>query len=125
MLSGRPVVFTISKQFKFSASHIVDHLPEGHPCGRLHGHNYTVEVRLRAGLLTPEGFVRDFGQLEPLKRFIDDQLDHRHLNDVVPCSTTSECMSAWLLSKCLEWWPETISVRVSETPLTWAEASCA
>ena len=41
-------MYTIAKQFSFSASHVIDGVPEDHPCGRLHGHNYTVEVQLAA-----------------------------------------------------------------------------
>jgi 6-pyruvoyltetrahydropterin/6-carboxytetrahydropterin synthase len=40
-------MYTITKQFSFSASHVLDHLPEGHPCARrLHGHNYIAELVL-------------------------------------------------------------------------------
>ncbi len=33
-------MFTITKEFHFSASHQLSHLPEDHQCARLHGHNY-------------------------------------------------------------------------------------
>jgi 6-pyruvoyltetrahydropterin/6-carboxytetrahydropterin synthase len=49
----------------------------------LHGHNYTVEVILSSGVLDPDSFVKDFGALKPIKQFIDEKLDHRHLNDVM------------------------------------------
>ena len=41
-------MYTITKRFAFSASHIIGGLPNGHPCARLHGHNYEVEVVLQA-----------------------------------------------------------------------------
>ena len=41
-------MYTIAKQFTFSASHQLDHLPEDHQCARLHGHNYVVEIVLSA-----------------------------------------------------------------------------
>ena len=37
-------MYTIAKRFAFSASHIIGGLPDKHPCSRLHGHNYEVEV---------------------------------------------------------------------------------
>jgi len=37
----------IGKRFSFSASHFIGGLPADHPCARLHGHNYDVEVVLR------------------------------------------------------------------------------
>jgi len=75
---------TISKRFSFSSSHQLTHLPDGHKCARLHGHNYEVEIVLRSANLDDRGFVLDYAELEPLKRLIDEQIDHRHLNDVMP-----------------------------------------
>ncbi len=51
-------MYTIAKRFTFSASHVIGGLPEEHPCARLHGHNYEVEVVLqsttaRSGRLCP------------------------------------------------------------------------
>ena len=56
-------MYTITKQFSFSASHILDHLPDGHPCARLHGHNYVAELVLRSSELNGDGFVRDYNEL--------------------------------------------------------------
>ena len=81
----------IGKRFSFSASHIIGGLPDDHPCARLHGHNYEVEVSLQSPALDTAGFVRDFRELSALKDFIDATLDHRHLNDVLGHdSTTTE-----------------------------------
>ena len=67
-------MFTISKQFSFSASHQLSHLPADHQCARLHGHNYVVEVVLQREYLTGEGFVRDYGELSGVKEYIDAEL---------------------------------------------------
>lgn len=76
-------MYTISKEFHFSASHILYGLDDGHPCGRLHGHNYVIIVELQSQSLNETGFVKDYRELDPIKRFIDDELDHRHLNDIL------------------------------------------
>lgn len=76
-------MFRITKEFHFSASHQLTGLPEDHQCARLHGHNYIVEVELSASDLNEHGFVRDYHELAPFKRYIDDCFDHRHLNDVL------------------------------------------
>ena len=39
-------MYTISKDFAWSASHVLDGLPKGHQCGRLHGHNYVARIEL-------------------------------------------------------------------------------
>jgi 6-pyruvoyltetrahydropterin/6-carboxytetrahydropterin synthase len=51
---------TITKQFSFLASPVTDHLPDGHPCARLHGHNYVVERVLWSVKLNGDGFVRGY-----------------------------------------------------------------
>lgn len=78
-------MFEISKEFAFSAAHHLAHLPEGHKCAREHGHNYVVRLHLRSGGLSPvDGFVRDYGDLSEFKRWVDQVLDHRDLNEVIP-----------------------------------------
>ena len=115
-------MYRISKEFHFSASHQLIGLPDDHQCARLHGHNYIVVVELSGAQLNQYGFVRDYHELAPLKRYIDDELDHRHLNDILgdDC-VTAEQMCKHFYDWCHSRWPETSAVRVSETPKTWAE----
>ena len=114
-------MFTITKQFSFSASHQLYNLPDDHPCSRLHGHNYIVEIELQSSGLNEAGFVVDYGDLRRLKRYIDSTLDHRHLNDVTQESPTAEWLAFHLFQYSIDLWPETSAVRISETPKTWAE----
>ncbi|MEU8333686.1 6-carboxytetrahydropterin synthase QueD [Micromonospora sp. NPDC048839] len=120
-------VWRIGKRFTFDASHRLPGLPEGHKCGRVHGHTYTVEVVLEGDSLTGPGFVTDFGDLAPFGQYINDHLDHRHLNDVLgDIAPTSERL-AWHLARWLEdhlvgdLGGRLAIVRVSETPSSWAE----
>lgn len=115
-------MYQISKRFEFSASHVIGGLPDDHPCSRLHGHNYVVEVVLEGADLDSVGFIRDYRELSALKSHIDETIDHRHLNDVMGHDrTTAEALAKWLYDWCAAKWPETAAVRVSETPRTWAE----
>ncbi len=115
-------MYRITKEFHFSASHQLFGLPEDHQCARLHGHNYVVVIELASKALNPHGFVRDYLELAPLKQYIDETLDHRHLNDVLgdDC-VTAERMARHFYDWCAARWPETAAVRVSETPKTWVE----
>ena len=118
----RKPMFTITKQFAFSASHQLSGLEEDHPCARLHGHNYIVEVELKGANLDARGFVRDYRELRPLKRLIDDEFDHRHLNEVLGHDhPTAEKLALFFYQWAHDRWPEVSAVRVSETPKTWAE----
>jgi 6-pyruvoyltetrahydropterin/6-carboxytetrahydropterin synthase len=114
-------VFRISKQFHFSASHRLDRLPEGHPCKRLHGHNYIVEVVLEAEELDERYFVADYHELSPVKDFIDERLDHRNLNDIFGDASTAENIAKYIFDEFKSRFAALSMVRVSETPKTWAE----
>lgn len=113
-------MYIISKKFDFSASHQLESLPPEHKCAQLHGHNYIVEVVLQSEHLNQHAFVVDYGELSPLKDYIDKQLDHRHLNNVCDFETTAENLAKHLFGFCKEQWAETVAVSVSETPKTWA-----
>lgn len=119
--------FHISKDFQFSASHVLGGLPEDHPCSRLHGHNYTVRLGLE-GDLDGVGFVHDYRLLSPFKDWLDEHLDHRHLNDQMEGNPTAERMARWLAHKAIDLLGlparvTRVTVGVSETPKTWAQHS--
>lgn len=120
------MTFTIAKRFSFSASHALTAVPEGHKCRRTHGHNYEVEIFCDADELDDRGMVVDYFDLDPVKQFIDDTVDHRHLNDVMPGETTAERLAWWLFESLktalpVEVTARIVAVRVHETPKTWAE----
>ena len=117
---------TIGKRFTFSASHHLPGLPAGHKCARRHGHNYAVEVVFGADTLSPPGFVTDFGDLAPLKAYLDERFDHRDLNEVLDVAPTSEHLAVhiadWVSAHlAAQISGRLVQVRVSETDSTWAE----
>ncbi|WP_210585047.1 6-carboxytetrahydropterin synthase [Streptomyces sp. GESEQ-35] len=118
-------MLTITKEFHFSASHVLDRLPSWHPCARMHGHNYIVVLELSARRedLTEAGFVRDYRELDAFKRWMDETLDHRHLNEAMGggISPSAENLAVWIFGLWTDRFPELTAVRVSETPKTWAE----
>lgn len=95
-------------------------LEEGHPCGRVHGHNGVLVVELEGSELNKDGFVLDYRKLSPVKEFVDGRVDHRHLNDVFEFQPTSENLAKWFYYYCKQYgWPVK-RVSWSETPKTWA-----
>jgi len=88
----------------------------------LHGHNYAVEVVIESPCLDDRGFCQvDYGELDPFRVYLDEHLDHRHLNDVLPIRPTAENLARHLLVEARRCSPFVVAVRVSETPRTWAE----
>lgn len=119
------MTYTISKDFEFSASHQLNGLHPHHQCARLHGHNYVARVSLVAGSLDATGFILDYGELQPFKLWIDRNLDHRHLNDVLGgINPTAENLATYLhdvLSEVIDIPDGVLTVMaISETPKTWA-----
>lgn len=133
-------IYRISKTFPFSASHQLEHLPEGHKCRRMHGHNYIITLIFKRGSLDEWSFVRDFDSLNTFQNWVDVQLEHRHLNDVlrdaredsrhqsiqkaaVSLQPTSENLAWWIFQRWSAVWLDLEAVRVSEGLDTWAEYS--
>ena len=119
------MTYRISKEFAFSASHQLRGLHEGHPCARLHGHNYVVRVELASDRLDSTGFVLDYSALKPFGAWLDAHLDHRHLNEAFPGSNpTAETLARTLAGVLADVvaLPDgaQVAVSVSETPKTWA-----
>ena len=120
--------YRIGKTFAFSASHALTHLPPEHPCHRLHGHNYTVTMILQQSGVNADGFVCDFNDLDPVRRYVDSVLDHHHLNDVLGeglgepgRATTSEYLAWYFYQRFKSALRELVAVRVCETDKTFAE----
>lgn len=126
-------MYTISKEFHFSASHQLTHLAHeqpDHPCARLHGHNYVVRVILKGYLTDANGFIVDYNELNWFKTIIDTFYDHQHLNDVCggDLETTAEHLAKRFYNIVETWmkerpdsediWVE--AVEVQETPKTCA-----
>ena len=106
----------ISKEFSFSASHQLAHLEKDPPCSRIHGHNYTLTVFL-SGDINKDGFIMDYRRLEPVKQYIKENLDHKHLNDIFK-KTTVEEMSIILFKELKKIVPCLHAIELSETPET-------
>lgn len=111
-------MFTIEKEFHFSAAHQLQGLGKDHPCGRVHGHNYILRVFLQSERLDEIGFVQDYKALNSIKKFVDENMDHRNLNDLFDCNTTVENISRMIYRKFKPDFPMLKAIEMSETPKT-------
>jgi 6-pyruvoyltetrahydropterin/6-carboxytetrahydropterin synthase len=122
------VTYRVSRRFGFSASHVLAGLGDDHPCSRLHGHNYEVEVIAESDELDDRGFVVDFRELDEVRRWVDATLDHRHLNDVVEGQPSAEAIARLVYEWARANLPAPVAakvtaVRVWETPRAYAQYS--
>ena len=49
----------LRKDFGFEAAQTLPHVPEGHKCGRMHGHSFRVEICVEGEVDEREGWVYD------------------------------------------------------------------
>ena len=90
----------VFREFGFEAAHRLPNVPDGHKCGRLHGHSYRVEVRVRGDVDSASGMVIDFAEIKAAFAPLDDQLDHRYLNEVDGLDNpTAENLARWIWTR--------------------------
>lgn len=90
-------MFRLTKSFAFEASH---RLPNHDgKCQNLHGHSWRCSLVVEGDRLIEggpkSGMLVDFADLGKVTRSLHDQLDHRHLNDLID-NPTSERLAAWV-----------------------------
>lgn len=111
----------ICRSYTFESAHRLPHVPEGHKCGRLHGHSYRLELVL-VGPLDAGGMVLDFAAVDAVAAPLVERLDHHYLNEVEGLENpTSENLCRWVWERLRARLPQLAAVRVSETGRSWAE----
>jgi 6-pyruvoyltetrahydropterin/6-carboxytetrahydropterin synthase len=90
----------IYKEFTFEAAHLLPNVPEGHKCGRLHGHSYKVQVHIKGEPGAESGWVMDFSDIKKIVKPVIKELDHYYLNDIAGLENpTSENLASWIWDK--------------------------
>ena len=103
------------KEFTFESAHRLPHVPEGHKCGRLHGHSFRVAIHIEGEVDPHTGWIRDFAEIKAIFKPIYEQLDHNYLNDIPGLENpTSENLCRWIWQQLKPLLPELSKVRVHE-----------
>lgn len=112
-------MWTVTKQFWFSAAHQLEYLPETHKCHRLHGHNYGVTILCRGDLEPSRSWVVDYAEISGAVEPSIQKLDHTNLNETLGISqTTAENVAFWFYRELMQKLPTLYSVHIQETPGT-------
>jgi 6-pyruvoyltetrahydropterin/6-carboxytetrahydropterin synthase len=93
----------IFKQFTIEAAHWLPNVPVGHKCGRMHGHSFQIQVHVRGPVDPHLGWVMDFAEIKAAFASVEEQIDHRCLNEVPGLENpTSENLARWIW---IQLWP--------------------
>lgn len=85
-------MYTVIKRMEVSAAHFLK-LSYPSKCENLHGHNWIITVHCRSEKLNSDGMVVDFTHI---KEVVMGNLDHKFINDVLPCNPTAENIAKWI-----------------------------
>ena len=110
-------MITVTKDFRFEASHSLPHLGHTHKCSRPHGHSYKFSVEC-TGEPDDRSFVIDYAEISQVVSPIVDMLDHRDLNTILPLPTTAENLAIWLFNKIKKQIPILSGIVFYETSTT-------
>lgn len=110
---------TLTRSFRIEAARSLPRLPATHPCSRLHGHSFVIELELR-GTVDPElGWLIDYDDIARTFEPVRHALDHRLLNEVEGLSNpTSEHLAKWCFEHLRAGLPMLTAVTIMETPET-------
>src|SRR4051812_995808 len=93
----RAEIMDIIKEFTVEAAHKLPNVPDGHKCGRLHGHSFRIEVHVSGAVGPVTGWVIDFADIKAAFAPLEKMLDHNYLNDLPGLENpTSEILAMWI-----------------------------
>ena len=109
-------IVEIFKEFTFESAHRLPYVPEGHKCGRLHGHSFKVAIHLSGDIDPATGWIRDFSEIKAIFKPLYELLDHNYLNDIPGLENpTSEVLAKWIWTELKPLLPELSAIRIHET----------
>ena len=86
----------IWRRYRFESAHCLPNVPDGHQCGRMHGHGFEVILHANQNLGISDMGV-DYDHLDTCWEPIHAELDHACLNDIPGLENpTSETLAAWI-----------------------------
>jgi 6-pyruvoyltetrahydropterin/6-carboxytetrahydropterin synthase len=106
----------IYKEFKFDAAHCLTKVHEGHKCGNMHGHTFSLAVHLEGAVDPATGWILDFNEMRELVEPVLEELDHAVLNDIEGLDNpTSENLAIWFWGKLKPSLPLLAQIGIKET----------
>jgi 6-pyruvoyltetrahydropterin/6-carboxytetrahydropterin synthase len=101
-------------EYSIDCAHRLPRVPDGHKCGRMHGHRYDIRIEVSGMPDAYTGWIVDYADIKALcDPFIIGQLDHQCLNEIPGLDNpTCENIVQWIRGIGI---PGLSSVEVRET----------
>ena len=104
---------------RFESARRLTRVPMGHPCGRLYGLAFHLEIHVAGDLGADTGWVVDFGEIEAAFAPIRAQVDHNYLNDLDGLhNPTSEVLVAWIWDRLAPTLPGLVQLVLRENEVS-------
>jgi 6-pyruvoyltetrahydropterin/6-carboxytetrahydropterin synthase len=111
LASGHAVAW---RRYAFQAAHQLPCVPDGHKCGRMHGHGFSLVLAVPVS--PAEMAVQAYARLDTVWSQWQSQLDGACLNDLPGLENpTSEMLASWLWPRIQAQLPDLVRVTVYET----------
>ena len=82
---------------RFESARRLPRVPAGHPCARLYGLAFYLDIHVVGPIDPATGWVFDFAEIERAFAPLRAQIDHNYLNDVPGLENpTSEVLVTWI-----------------------------
>lgn len=107
----------LSRDFLFEAAQTLPRVPEGHKCGRMHGHSFRIEIVVEGEVDPHTGWIYDHARIAGVVRPLIEQVDHAYLNEIEGLDNpTIENMAGWFWARIKGELPELCEIVIHETP---------
>lgn len=69
-------------EYSIDCAHFLPNVPDGHKCGKMHGHRYDIRLEIEGETDPKTGWIIDYADIKAVADPIVMGLDHRALNEI-------------------------------------------
>ncbi len=110
---------TLFREFTIEAGRYLPYLTPDHPCGRMHGHTFVVQIHITGEVDEEKGWIMDFNDLDDKLNEVRHMLDHKVLNEIPGLENpTTELLARWLWERLIKDLPGLSRIVIQENPHT-------
>lgn len=108
---------TLYREFTVEAGRYLPRLDQGHPCARMHGHTFVIQVHITGTPGEESGWLMDFAELDNRIQNVRQALDHKVLNEIEGLENpTTELLAQWIWNHLVEELPGLSRIVIQENP---------